>query len=238
MKVVSVQIALATLLACSAGQAAGQAIGSTPIGQEPFTHPLMDQARRLAAAGMNFVMVTSRVNPGPSAAEGGVYVFYNNPRPFCYTYMIPGDWIAARQPNAYRSKDGKAFVGVLFELPKSLEGVEGSNLVERARNAFIRWYEKASEQPVTSANLVPFESARDGTWKWTGLPLIRGEGQSSPARIIVDLSPDAVVHFTVRGTADDDGLARRVIESLKTTTSPECYFPVLEQMLRAAQTVR
>jgi hypothetical protein len=226
------RMALAVLLASCAGQAAGQAVATPPSDKLPAWQQRMDQARRMAATGRNYVIVTSRLK-AEASGSGGVYVFYNNPRPFCYTYMIPGEWVVAPQPNAYRSKEGKAFVGVLFDLPGNLEGVDGATLVERARNAFTRWYEKASEQPVSAARLVPFESARGGTLKWTALPVMRGEGQSHPTRIIADLSPDAVVHITVRGTEDDDGLARQVVESLKTTTSPECYFPVLEKMLRA-----
>lgn len=233
MRPMGARMALAVLFAGCAGQGAGQAVATPPGDQLPAWQQRMDHARRVAAAGRNYVIVSSPLK-AEASGSGGVYVFYNNPRPFCYMYTIPGDWVVAPQPNAYRSKDGKAFVGVSFDLPRNLEGAEGATLVERARNAFTRWYEKASEQPVTAAKLVPFESARGGTWKWTALPVMRGEGQSSPTRIIVDLSPDAVVHITVRGTADDDGLARRVIERLKTTTTPECYFPVLEHMLRAA----
>lgn len=38
---------------------------------------------------------------------------------------------------------------------------------------------------------------------------------------------------TVRASADDDALARRIIESLRTTRAPECYFPIAERMLKA-----
>ena len=234
MRPVGAWIALAVSLAGCPGQAAGQAIATPPGDQRPAWQQRIDQARRMAEAGRNFVIVTSplRAETGGSA---GVYVFYNNPRPFCYTYMIPGDWVVAPQPNAYRSRDDKAFVGVLFDLPRNLEGVKGATLVERARNAFLRWYEKVSEQPVIDASLVPFETTGGGAWKWTALPGMRAESQTGvPTRIVVELGPAAVVHITVRGTRDDEGLARRVIESLKTTTASECYFPVLEQMLKAA----
>jgi len=48
---------------------------------------------------------------------------------------------------------------------------------------------------------------------------------------MVDLSPDAVAVITV-GMGEEDGRARRVIETLRTTREPECYFPVLEKMLK------
>jgi hypothetical protein len=70
----------------------------------------------------------------------------------------------APEPSAYRSRDGRASVQVLFALPRQLEGAEGETLFERNRNFFIRSYEKVLDQPVTGAKLVPFESARGGAW--------------------------------------------------------------------------
>jgi len=192
----------------------------------------------MAAAGYNFVLNVTPLQAG-TGQSGGVYVFYNNPRPFCYTYMIPGNWVDASQPNLYRSTDGSAIVGVVFNHAQSLEGVEGSTLVERATNAFKYWVERVSGQPASKARLVRFESARAGTWKWMDLPIMPEEvGEDGPTRIVVDLSPDAVVHITVGGTAADDALARRVIETLGITKAPECYFPLLEEMLQSMHGAR
>jgi len=51
--------------------------------------------------------------------------------------------------------------------------------------------------------------------------------------VLVDLSPDAVLGIWVSGTSDNDGLVRHIIESLKTTSDPKCYWSVLEAMLKA-----
>jgi hypothetical protein len=198
-------------------------------GQQPAWQQQMDEARRMAAAGMNYIMVLER------NVKGGVFVFYNNPDPFCYTYMIPGEWVKAEEPDAYLSKDGQAFVRVLFLLAEILEGFEGATMVERAGNGLTREYEKSLGHPLAGAELTPFESARSRTWRWRAAPVSQAEQEIDfPVEIIVDLSPDAVVLITVQGTGDDDGLARGIIENLRTTSDPECYFPVLENMLRAA----
>ena len=74
-------VALAGLLAGWVGQAAAQVPEPPTVGQRPAWQQMMDEARRLMADGDNYVLVR------PS----GVFVFYNNPLPFCYKYMIPGE---------------------------------------------------------------------------------------------------------------------------------------------------
>lgn len=223
MRYPSVFFALVVAVAGCAGQAAGPFVSTPAGGQRPAWQQHMDEARRHAAGGRNYALV------GPS----GIFVFYNNPRPFCYTYMIPGEWVAAREPNAYYSKDGRASVGVMFLLPHHLDGLEGANLVERASTSITRQLEEWLGQPVTGVELVPFEAARPGTWKWKVAPVRRGDRElRSPTKIIVDLGPDAVVQVTVAGTQDDDGLARRIVENLRRTSDPECYWPMLEATLK------
>jgi hypothetical protein len=234
MKPVRAWLGFALLLSAAAAQAGAPPVATVPSGQTLAWQQQMEQARRLAAAGHNYVLVV-RPTREEAGGTGGVWVFYNNPSPFCYTYMIPGDWVAAREPNAYRSKDGRAFAGVLFLLPEDLEGVEGATLVERARTFITLEHQKALGHPLPSVELKRFESARSGTWKWAAEPLTQGDRQIVfPPKIIVDLSPDAVVQITVAGAPDNDGVARRIIESLRTTSDPECYWQLLENMLKAA----
>ena len=171
--------------------------------------------------------------------SGGVHVFYNNPRPFCYMYMIPGNWVEAREPNAYLSEDGQAFVGVLFFLAKDLEGLKGATLVERAQTLITGQHEEALGQKLSGVELVRFDSTRPGTWKWQAAPVKHGARLIKfPTKVIVDLSPNAVVQITVDCTSNNDGLARRIIETLRTTADPECYWPVLERMLKAMHGAR
>jgi hypothetical protein len=147
--------------------------------------------------------------------------------------MIPGNWVEAREPHAYRSEDGEAFAGLLFLLPKEFEGFEGATLVDRART-FITWqHEKWLGQKLSGVELVRFDSTRPGTWKWKAPPVMHGDRLINfPTKVFVDLSPDSVVQITVSGTSDNDGLVRRIIETLRTTSAPECYWPLLERLFK------
>ena len=120
-----------------------------------------------------------------------------------------------------------------FVLARNLEGLPGSNLVERTRTASIRNVEKVFRIVLTGDELIPFDSARPGAWKWKAAPFKQGELYIHLQGIIVDLSPDAVVQITIGGTPDDDDLARRIIASLRMTSDPKCYWPVYEGMVKA-----
>lgn len=219
-------IVLALLLVGCAGRTGPSAVGTGS--QQSAWQEWLDQARRDAAAGRATSLMMGPV---------GIYTFYNNPQPFCYMYIIPGDWVPAPQPaNTYRSKDGRAHVTVKFVLARNLEGLPGSNLLERTRTAIIRDLEKIFGLVLIGVELVPFESARPGVWKWKAPALKKGELYIHLQEIIVDLSPDAVVEIIVTGSGeseDDDALARRIIASLRTTTDPKCYWPVYEGMVKA-----
>jgi hypothetical protein len=185
----------------------------------------MDLARREAAAGNNFTLRT----------PDGVYAFFNDPHPFCYTYSIPGAWQAGSEPNWYVSEQGRGQVGVLFLLAADLEGHEGASLVERAANAATREYETRVGRPLAGVELVRFESARSGTWRWKAAPVREGGvSLELPSKVFVELGAEAVAQISVGGTGDDDELARRIVETLRTTTDPGCYWAVLEEMLKAS----
>lgn len=204
--------------------------GDTPR-ERPAWQQRMAHARSLAAKGQEYVAVINSTD-GP-AGSSGVFVFYNNPSPFCYTYMIPGSW--ERADNGYRSKEGEGLVDVVFVLPQQLEGIKGATLVERARNFETRGYETALGQALADVDLIPFESSRQGAWLWRAAPVSRnGQTVVLPSKVIVDLGPDAVVVISVMGTPDDHGLARRVIEGLRTTSNEDCYYSVLEKLWRTS----
>jgi len=222
---VRVSIALiAWLPGCAAGT--GPPVAEDPVrAVQPAWQQQMDLARRLTAAGSNYTFVT----------PDGVYTFYNDPRPFCYTYAIPGEWTSASEPDLYVSKHGGGLVGVMFLLAADLDGIEGASLVERAANAATRAYEAQRGRPVAGVELAPFESERSGTWRWSVAPAVEGATSLEfPAKIFVDLGHDAVAQITVGGTGDDDELARRILATLRTTTDADCYWSLLEDMLKAA----
>ena len=225
MRAMGAWILLTVLLVGCAGRTGPSAVGTGS--QQSAWQQWLDQARGDAAAGRATALIMGPV---------GVYTFYNNPRPFCYMYIIPGEWVPAPQPaNRYRSKDGRAFVTVNFVLARDLEGLPGSNLVERTRTGIIRDAEKIFGLAPIGVELVPFESARPGVWKWKAPLFKQGELYLHSQEIIVDLSPDAVVEIIVAGSGepDNDALARRIIQSLRTTSDPKCYWPVYEGMVKA-----
>jgi hypothetical protein len=234
MRATVAMIVLAVSLAgCASPTGAPGPVSSTG-NQQSKLQGLMDDAHRMAASGKVFVLHFRPIK-AVARGTGAIYVFYNNPRPFCYTYMIPGDWVSGREAGSYVSEDGRAFVGVLFELSKNFEGLEGATLVQRAEKSISREYEKALGVRLAGIELDPFESARPGTWKWQADPVTQGNHEITAAsKFIIDLNPhEAVAIITIQGTPDDDGLARRIIETLKTTSNPECYWPVLEPLLKS-----
>jgi len=207
-----------------AAQTRAPATGSATGGPRPTWQQKMDEARREAAAG------NTKVLRGPS----GVLAMYNNPRPFCYRYMIPGDWVEAEEPGLYRSRHVKASAGVAFRLAQEFEGARGATLLERAATVITREHEKTLGRALAGVALTPFESVRPNTWKWMAASSVQGNTLSGVApKVLVDLSPEAVAQITVFGTPDDDGLARSIIESLKTTSDPQCYWAELEYELRS-----
>ena len=195
----------------------------------------MEEARRSAATGRASVYA---IRPGSGldpAWPSGIYVFYNATKPFCYAYVIPGEWYLTQRGDMVRSKDGQAASGVTFLPPRTLEGVEGATLIERARSVAVRQYEKALRQTLLGVELVPFESSRAGTWLLKAQPIALPNGQRSkfPLHVILDLSPHTVAEINVHGTPDDDNLARRIVETIRTTTAAECYWADLERMFKA-----
>jgi len=205
-------------------QTGAPAAESATGGPRPAWQQRMEEARRSAAAG------NTKVLRGPS----GLLAMYNNPSPFCYRYVIPGDWVEAEEPGLYRSTHGKAVAGVAFRLAREFEGARGETLVERVATVITREHEKAMGKALVGVALTPFESVRPSTWKWMAASSVQGNTLSGVApKVLVDLSPEAVAQITVFGTPDDDGLVRRIIESLKTTSDPQCYWAELERELRS-----
>jgi len=208
------------------------AIGSCPTrAQQPVWQQKMEESRRAAARGEAEIF---SIGPG-SPWVPGTYVYNNSPRPFCYAFTIPGEWNAERnRPGVFRSKDGRSAAGVTFLPPRRLEGVEGATLVERARNYSVRQREREFRQPLTNVELVPFESARPGTWHLKAAPVAVPDGRTMafPMYVIVDFSPHTVAEINVMGTGDHAQLAHQIIESLKTTVEPECYLADLERLYK------
>ena len=225
------EAALTALAFCLAGVAA--------VGQPASWQQQMEEDRRSAANGEITTLV---IRPGTKLAAkwpAGVYVFYNNPRPFCYAYMVPGEWYPL-PGGKLRSKDGASMAGVTFRQPSALKNADGMTMLEQARNVAVRQIEQDLHQPVASAELVPFESGRRGTWQLKAAPLAARDGRTIPfpLYILVDLSPHTFAEVNVTGTGDDENMARRIIGDLRTTSDSGCYFADLERIYKASQEER
>jgi hypothetical protein len=189
----------------------------------PTWQSRLEDAQQLAVDGFAYSLTTPT----------GVVVFQNSARPVCHTYLIPGDWVAAREPSAYRSPDGKMFVGFLVAREEELRAYSGRTPAERALNGITRRYEEVLRQKL-NVQVAPFDAARPGAWKWTTAPITQKDREIAlSSKYVVDLERNAVAEITISGTADDDRLARQMIESLKTTTARSCFWPDLEKLLRA-----
>ena len=187
----------------------------------PTWQSRMQDARQLAEDGVAYSITTAT----------GVAVFHNNARPVCYAYTIPGDWVAAPEPSAYNSPDGKAFVGFLAMRDEDLREYPGKTPAERVLNGTTRRYEADLGQKL-NVQSVPLTGSRVA-WKWTAAPVVQRDREMTlPAKFVIELDRGAVAALTIGGTADDDGLARRIIESLKTTTARSCYWSDLERLLK------
>jgi hypothetical protein len=188
----------------------------------PTWQSRMEDAQQLAVDGHAYSLTT------PS----GVTVFQNSARPVCHAYLIPGDWVAAAEPGGYRSPDGKAFVGILVPGEADLRAYSGRTPAERALNGITRRYEDGLRQKL-SVQITPFESSRPGAWRWTAAPITQKDREITlTTKYVVELERNAVAEITIAGTADDDRLARQIIESLKTTTARSCFWPDLERLLK------
>jgi hypothetical protein len=186
----------------------------------------MEDARLLAGDGLAYSITTA----------AGVEVFQNNARPVCYAYTIPGDWVAAPEPSAYRSPDGKAFAGVLVVRDEDLREYPGRTPAERLLNGTTRRYESGLGQKL-NVQTVPLTGFRASAWKWTAAPVVQGGREITlPAKFVIELDRGAAAELTISGTADDDDLARRIIESLKTTTARSCFWSDLERLLKGGGT--
>ena len=195
----------------------------------------MEEARRAASTGgASAFVVRPRAGLGTDWPPG-IYSFYNAPRPFCFAYMIPGDWTPTQRNAVVRSKDGAQTAGVTFLPPRTLERTEGASMVERARNLAVREYEKSLRQSLTGVELMPFESSRAGTWRLSAqaIALPDGRRRDFPLHVIVDLSPHTVAEVNVSGTADDAGLARRIVDGIRTTSDANCYLAETERLIKA-----
>jgi hypothetical protein len=145
----------------------------------------------------------------------------------CFTLKIPGDWHPADDPGTYRSSDGKQFVEVLDLDVSDLKRYKGHTLVEKEAAALLQIHEKAYRRKLSDVVLAPFESALQGTWKWSAAQPDdkRAKKYQFPKRYLIDLSPEGVIVLNIQNTPDDDELARRIMETVRYRRDRPCPLP-------------
>ncbi len=164
----------------------------------------------------------------------GLYEYYNGTRPFCYAYVIPGDWKAGPGPTAY-SPDGRVIASVRFRPPRDFRGVTADNLLERARELAVRDIERNHNRrrPLVDVELVPFETARGGAWLLKAAPIYQREGREIfPAFVIVNLGLNTVAEITVIAANGAEDVARQIVGTIRTSTEPGCFLPELERLYK------
>jgi hypothetical protein len=77
----------------------------------------------MAAEGKVFALLLTLRQP--EVGEGGVFVFYNNPKPFCCSYKIPGNWIDyPKMRRMYRATDAETRARLLFFPPSNFTNIK------------------------------------------------------------------------------------------------------------------
>ena len=160
------------------------------------------------------------------------YYFNNNESRLCYTYKIPGKWQPGAESALLLSDDEKTIAGALLYSAEELKDFEGADLVTRAAKMVTEIYEKNMDVAYARAELVPFQSSRPGTMKWTIAADAEQAGRQvevSASKIFVEIAPAWVAQITVM--PDDDDLTRSIIATLASTSASECYWPFIRQYL-------
>ena len=158
-------------------------------------------------------------------------------------WQVPKDLALRRYPDFVRGGPlprGHVPVFVFHSLEhepfsRQLEYLAGNGYVTLGATEYFQHLVGTRPAP-ERAVVLTFDDGRGSLWS-IGLPLMRRYGMRGIAlstKYVVDLERNAVAEITISGTADDDGLARRIIESLKTTTARSCFWPDLERLLKGS----
>ena len=204
------------------------------LAQQPRWQNEIEDDKGRAAQGQT---TTFAIPPGAKVQANwppGLYEYYNGPRPFCYAYVIPGDWKVGPGPTVY-SQDGRVIASVRFRPPSDFRGVTSDSLLERARELAVRDIERNHNRgrPLVNVELVPFETARGGAWLLKAAPIYQREGrQVFPAFVIVNLGLNTVAEITIIAASDTEDLARQIIRTIRTSTEPTCFLPELERLYK------
>ena len=206
----------------------------TALAQQPRWQKEIEDDKSRATRGQT---TTFGIPPGANVRANwppGLYEYYNGPQPFCYAYVIPGDWKVGAGPTAY-TQDGRVIASVRLRPPSDFRGVSADNLLDRARELAIRDIERIHNRrrPLVDVELVPFEATRGDAWLLKAAPIYQREGrQVFPAFVILNLGLNSVAEITVIAPSGAEDLARQIVGTIRTRTDPSCFLPELERLYK------
>lgn len=161
--------------------------------------------------------------------ELGLTIYFGNDvSRLCITYQIPGLWYAGPEPGMVQSADGSTRVGVLTFSEADLAEVEGGDLIERAAASTAKGYGSLDGVKIEKTELKSFKCKRAGVKKWVmkGTVEWKGERRRMDAmKLFCEITPGWVAQVT----ANDEDLARAIIESIGTASAPDCYWPFMRE---------
>lgn len=160
------------------------------------------------------------------------HYFNNDATRLCYAFKIPGRWKLGKEPGLLQSEDGRALAGVLLYSAQELRGFEGPDLITRASKRLTEVYKKNSETTFASTNLEPFKSSRSGTKKWSFVTYFEQAGEQYELRdskVFAEIVPGWVAQVTASRPSFDESLALTILETLGSSSEPECYWPLIRR---------
>jgi len=160
------------------------------------------------------------------------YYFNNDASRLCFTFKVAGLWQPTGKPGLLWSEKRKAVLGVLLYNEHDLQKFRGKTLLDRAANlqAYL-YYRHSGIAPKT--HIRPFPTTHPKSFKWTARwkTTIKGEPVIAEAnKYFVYLRDGWIAQVTAGYQAGGDSTARAVIDSLKTTDDPRCYWPMIRKI--------
>lgn len=155
------------------------------------------------------------------------YYFDNDSSRLCFSYKVKGIWRPSGTRGLIWSERRHAVLGVLLYNEQELKKFRGNNLLEQAANlqAYIL-YRHSGIHPQTSIR--PFATAYPNSFKWTARWNTRLKGEKVIAvaiKYFVVLNSGWLIQVTAGHQAGGDTTARAVIDNLRTTKQPGCFWP-------------
>ena len=173
--------------------------------------------------------------PAPDQTSGHLYYFNSDATRLCYTFTVSGRWVLDPATGVMMSKDRGSSLAQSADSVGELGVEENSNLVD----AKVRWFQdrfkagrkelpasQSSSEPVfevescnspSRPSCVKFKATAEG--QFAGMPALQ-----VMRAMIVEVAPGWVFAIEAK-----DDVALEAVESLSTTSDPECYGPFIRE---------